>query len=162
MFCRSFSSGKFEFVSGKCQGILFFPFCMNPESVGQGGPRWLGSSWRRGIPESGSSQLSTLMIETPGDLALDLPCVQQASCLEGGPLLWIWPLYLHANKKSDDDDEDDSSISAISGLRAGDNESLCAMEPCLHLCAMEPCLQLKRFLSQADLQPGTAGSAGQH
>ena len=30
MFCRSFLSGKFKFVSGKCQGILFFPFCMNP------------------------------------------------------------------------------------------------------------------------------------
>ena len=27
---RSFSSGKFEFVSGKCQEIFFFPFCMNP------------------------------------------------------------------------------------------------------------------------------------
>ena len=26
--------------------------------------------------------------------------------LEGGSLLWIWPLYLHANKKSDDDDDD--------------------------------------------------------
>ena len=22
------------------------------------------------------------------------------SCLEGGPLLWIWPLYLHVNKKN--------------------------------------------------------------
>ena len=33
--------------------------------------------------------------------------MQQASCLEGGPLLWIWPLYLHVNKKSDDDDDDD-------------------------------------------------------
>ena len=65
-----------------------------------------GSSWRRGIAESGSSQLSTLMIETPGDLVWDLPCVQQASCLEGGPLLWIWPLYLHVNQKSDDDDDD--------------------------------------------------------
>ena len=64
------------------------------ESVGLGGPRWLGSSWQRGIAESGSSQLSTLIIETPGDLVWDLPCVQQASCLEGGPLLWIWPLYL--------------------------------------------------------------------
>ena len=31
----------------------------------------------------------------------------QASCLEGGPLLWIWPLYLHVNQKSDDDDDDD-------------------------------------------------------
>ena len=34
----------------------------------------------------------------------DLPCVQQASCLEGGPLLWIWPLYLHVNQKSNDDE----------------------------------------------------------
>ena len=33
MFCRSVSSGKFEFVSGKCQGILFFPFCMNPADI---------------------------------------------------------------------------------------------------------------------------------
>ena len=77
------------------------------ESVGLRGPRWLGSSWQRGISESGSSQLSTLMIQTPGDLVWDLPCVQQASCLEGGPLLWIWPLYLHVNQKSDDDDDDD-------------------------------------------------------
>ena len=43
-----------------------------------------------------------VMKETPGDL----PCVQQASCLEGGPLLWIWPLYLHVNQKSDDDDDE--------------------------------------------------------
>ena len=32
--------------------------------------------------------------------------MQQASCLEGGPLLWIWPLYLHVNQKFDDDDDD--------------------------------------------------------
>ena len=49
------------------------------ENVGLGGPRWLGSSWQL----SGSSQLSTLMMETPGDLVWDLPCMQQASCLEG-------------------------------------------------------------------------------
>ena len=24
----------------------------------------------------------------------------------GGPLMWILPLYLHVNKKSDDDDDD--------------------------------------------------------
>ena len=47
------------------------------------------------------------MIETPGDLVCDLPCVQQASCLEGGPLLWIWPLYMQVNQKSDDDDDDE-------------------------------------------------------
>ena len=35
--------------------------------------------------------------------------MQQASCLEGGPLLWIWPLYLHVNQKSNDDDDDEIS-----------------------------------------------------
>ena len=32
-----------------------------------------------GIAESGSSGLSTLMMDTPGDLVLDLPCMQQKS-----------------------------------------------------------------------------------
>ena len=32
------------------------------ESIGLGGPRWHGNSWQRGIAESGSSRLSTLMI----------------------------------------------------------------------------------------------------
>ena len=71
------------------------------ESVGLGGPKWHGSSWQRGIAESGSSQLSTLMIDVPGDLVWDLPCVQQASYLERGPLMWMLPLYLHVNQKSD-------------------------------------------------------------
>ena len=57
------------------------------ESVGLGGPKWHGSSWQRGIAESGSSRLSTLMIDVPGDLVWDLSCVQQASYLEGGPLM---------------------------------------------------------------------------
>ena len=70
------------------------------ESVGLGGPTWHGSSWQRGIAESGSSWLPTLMIEICGDLMWDLPCVQQASCLEGGPLMWMLPLYLHVNQKS--------------------------------------------------------------
>ena len=69
------------------------------ESVGPGGPKWHGSSWQRGIAESGSSRLSTLMIDVPGDLVWDLPCVQQASYLEGGPLMWMLPLYLHVNQK---------------------------------------------------------------
>ena len=57
----------------------------------------------RGIAESGSSQPSTLMIDIPGDLVWDLPCVQQASYLEGGPLVWMLPLYLHVNQKYDYD-----------------------------------------------------------
>ena len=73
------------------------------ESVGLGGPKWHGSSWQRGIAESGSSQLSALMIDVPGDLVWDLPCVQQASYLEGGPLMWMLPLYLHVNQKSNYD-----------------------------------------------------------
>ena len=43
------------------------------------------------------------MIEICGDLVRDLPCVQQASYLEGGPLMWMLPLYLHVNQKSDYD-----------------------------------------------------------
>ena len=27
-----------------------------------------------------------------------------------GPLLWIWPLYLHVDQKSDDDDDDDDEV----------------------------------------------------
>ena len=27
--------------------------------------------------------------------------------MEGGPLLWILPLYRHVNQKSEDDDDDD-------------------------------------------------------
>ena len=59
------------------------------ESVGLGSPRSHGNSWQRGIAESGSSRPSTLMIDIPGDLVWDLPCVQQASYLEGGPLVWM-------------------------------------------------------------------------
>ena len=60
-------------------------------SVGLGGPRWHGRSWQRGTAESGS-QLSTIMTVKPGDLVWDLPCLQQASYLEGGPLMWTLPL----------------------------------------------------------------------
>ena len=73
------------------------------ESMGLGGPKWHGRSWQRGIAESGSSRLSTLMIDIPGDLMWDLPCVQQASYLEEGPLMWMLPLYLYVNQKSDYD-----------------------------------------------------------
>ena len=76
------------------------------ESVGLGGPRWHGSSWQRGIAESGSSRLSTLMINKPGDLVWDLPCVQQVSYLEGGPWMWMLTLYLYVDEKSNDDDDD--------------------------------------------------------
>ena len=32
--------------------------------------------------------------------------MRAASQLPGrGPLLWIWPLYLHVNQKCDDDDD---------------------------------------------------------
>ena len=31
---------------------------------------------------------------------------EAASYLEGGPLMWILPLYLHVNQKSDNDDDD--------------------------------------------------------
>ena len=44
------------------------------------------------------------MIDIPGDLVWDLPYMQQASYLEGGPLMWMLHLYLH-QKFDDDDDE---------------------------------------------------------
>ena len=74
------------------------------ESVGLGGPKWHGSSWQRRIAESESPRLSTLITDVPGDLVWDLPCLQQASYLEGGPLMWMLPLYLHINQKSDYND----------------------------------------------------------
>ena len=87
------------------------------ESVGLGGPRWHGSSWQRGIVESGNSRPSILMIDIPGDLVRDQPCVQQASYLKGGPLMWMLPLYLHVNQKSDYDDDDGSlSVNSIQYL----------------------------------------------
>ena len=60
--------------------------------------------------QRGSSRLSTLMIEICGDLVWDLPSVQHASYLEGGPLMWMLPLYLHINQNSD---YDDMMISAL-------------------------------------------------
>ena len=33
--------------------------------------------------------------------------MQQASFLEGGPLMLLLPLYLYVKHKSDDDDDDD-------------------------------------------------------
>ena len=41
-------------------------------------------------------------------LVWNLPCVQQVSHLEGGPLMWMLPLYLYTNQKSDDDDDDEN------------------------------------------------------
>ena len=61
---------------------------------------WEAQDDMEAIAESGSSWQSTLMIAIPGDLVWDLPCVQQASYLEGGPLMWMLPLYLYVNQKS--------------------------------------------------------------
>ena len=56
-------------------------------------------------------RLSILMIDTPGDQLWDLPCMQQSSYLEGGPLMWMLPLHLHFNKKICDDDDNDDFMS---------------------------------------------------
>ena len=53
------------------------------------------------------------MIDTPRDLVCDLKCMQQASYLEGGPLMWMLPLYLQVNKKSNVDVDDDSGNATI-------------------------------------------------
>ena len=51
------------------------------------------------------------MLDKPGDLAWDLPYMQQASYLEGGPLMGMLPLYLQVNKTSVDDDDDNEENS---------------------------------------------------
>ena len=50
------------------------------------------------------------MIDITGDLVWDLPYMQQVSYLEGGPLMWMLPLYLHVNQKPVDDDDDDDHV----------------------------------------------------
>ena len=47
---------------------------------------------------SGISLQLTLKKGAPGDQVGDLLCVQLASYLEGGPLMWMMPL--HVNKKN--------------------------------------------------------------
>ena len=82
------------------------------ESVGLGGLRWHGSSWQRGIAESRSSRLSTLVIDIPGDLVWDLSYVQQASYLEGAhwcgccPCTCMLIKNLMMMKTSESDDQD--------------------------------------------------------
>ena len=50
----------------------------------------------------GVSQIElTLKKGAPGDQVWDLLCVQLASYLERGPLMWMMPLHLHVNQKSD-------------------------------------------------------------
>ena len=48
---------------------------------------------------SGSSRQLTLKKGAPGDQVRDLLCVQLASYLEGGPLMWMMQLHLHVNQK---------------------------------------------------------------
>ena len=64
---------------------------------GQGGPSWHQNCWRK-TAMSGSSQQLTLKKGAPGDQVWDLLCVQLASYLERGPLMWMMPL--HVNQKS--------------------------------------------------------------
>ena len=59
--------------------------------------------------KSGSSWLSTLMIDIPGDLVWDLPCMQKDSYLEGAHWCGCCPCICLLIKKSDDDDDDDDS-----------------------------------------------------
>ena len=59
----------------------------------------------------------------------DLPCLQQASYLEGGPLTWMLSLYLQDNQNyddydddndDDDDDDDDDDIEITIKLLSSD------------------------------------------
>ena len=54
----------------------------------------------------GSSRQLTLKKGAPGDQVCDLLCMQLASYLEGGPLMWMMPLHLNVNQKSNYDDDE--------------------------------------------------------
>ena len=75
--------------------------CRLTASGGQGGPSKHGRNWQRKTAVSGSSPQLTLKKGAPGDQVWDLLCVQLASYLERGPLMWMMPLHLHVNQKSD-------------------------------------------------------------
>ena len=55
--------------------------------------------WWRMTAVSGSLRQLTLKKGTPGDQVWDLLCVQLASYLEAGPLMWIMPLHLNVKQK---------------------------------------------------------------
>ena len=59
---------------------------------------------KRKTAVSGSSPQLTLKKGAPGDQVCDLLCVQLASYLERGPLMWMMSLHLHVNQKSGYDD----------------------------------------------------------
>ena len=79
--------------------------CRLMASGGQGGPSKHGRNWQRKTAVSGSSPQLTLKKGAPGDQVWDLLCMQLASYLERGPLMWMMPLHLHVNQKSDYDDD---------------------------------------------------------
>ena len=60
------------------------------ESLGLGGPRWHGSSWQRGIAESGSSQLSTLMTHLEIWCEICHVCSKSATCTWKEAHWWWW------------------------------------------------------------------------
>ena len=68
------------------------------QAGGREAPSWHGRNWQRKTAVSGSSPQLTLKKGAPGDQVWDLLCMQLASYLEGGPLMWMMPLHLHVIK----------------------------------------------------------------
>ena len=79
---------------------------------GQGGPI-LHKLIEKDCCELKLMTVLTLKKGAPGDQVWDLLCMQLANYLEGGPLMWMMPLHLHANQKSDYDDDDDKKYSPV-------------------------------------------------
>ena len=67
----------------------------------------------------------------------------RSGCQEGGPLLWLWPLYLHVNQKSDDDDDDDDDdIQIFINRENGNNGKTAPIKTGPYLC-----ISIYRFLN---------------
>ena len=76
------------------------------ESLDLGGPRWHGSSWQRGIAESGN-----LAINPHDRKYVEIWCEICHACSKPAiwkwaQLMWMLSLYQHVNQKSDYDDDE--------------------------------------------------------
>ena len=80
-------------------------------SVGLGGLKWHGSSWQTDCREWKLSAIDPHDRHTWRSGVRS--AMRAASQLPGGPLMWMLPMYLHVNQKSDDDDDMGVAVNGV-------------------------------------------------
>ena len=110
---------------------------------GKGGPGRPKMTWKQ-LTERDCKEWKLLAIN-PHDRNM-WRSGEQAGYLEGGPLMWMLPLYLHINQKSDYDDIDDQNwkqeaqgprLAHLSDIATADMQMLCNIFPILLLQLMK-------------------------